>query len=126
MILNITLDGMVPIPAGFHLTSVQNRLIDEIDCGHGKSAWSERVAQIWVDEQPGDELTIDKFESLAGPIEDLVFELDVFPDLMDNMVLSRWYVGDFDRATGELNLVAARSECKALNRGEGCGPSACC
>lgn len=115
---------------GFHLTEIKLVQVNSVDCGGKMNAWREIVLQLWEPEntQAQEVLTVQKFLQIVGTVEKLMPLDGHLPVKIEfgNKVHETRQVNLNDVQIDESELMFFTEShlpaCKALERGESCGP----
>lgn len=115
---------------GYHLTEIKMVAVNSVDCGGTMNAWREIVLQLWIpdDMQAQEVLTAKKFLQITSTVEALMPLDGHLPVKIEfgNTEHETRQVAIASVTTNERELLFTTApelpQCKALDRGESCGP----
>lgn len=115
---------------GYHLTEIKMLTINSVDCGGKMNVWREIVLQLWMpdDMQAQGVMTAKKFLQITSTVEALI--------PLDGHLPVKIEFGNTEHITRHAAITAIKiserellfttvpelPQCKALDRGESCGP----
>lgn len=118
------------VSPSFHITEIKQANITAVDCGGKMNAWTEVIVQLW--EPNPTEIVRSMQVSKAIDIIDLVEKtLPLNPNSIVKIELGndlfearQMHPQDFEIINDEIivKLTADKTQCKAIGRGESCGP----
>lgn len=119
------------VSPSFHITEIKQANITAVDCGGKRNAWTEVILQLW--EPNSTEIRRSMQVSKAMTIIDMVEKtLQLNPNSIvkiefGNIVFDtrQMHPQNFEIINDELivKLIADKTQCKAIDRGESCGTS---
>lgn len=115
---------------GYHLTEIKLVQVNSVDCGGKMNAWREIVLQLWEPEskQAQEVLTVQKFLQIVGSVDKLMSLDGHLPVKIEfgnkehetrQVTLNDVHIDEHELLFYTENYLPA---CKALDRGESCGP----
>ncbi|WP_316780837.1 DUF6428 family protein [Pedobacter antarcticus] len=132
--LQFRYNGENQVKPSYHITEIKQAPIVSVDCGGVMNAWTEVIVQLWEPEviETGREkaMQVNKALSIINLVEkslplhpDAIVKIEFGNTAFDTRQL---YPQQFE-AEGDnfiVNLTPDFTQCKALSRGESCGPKA--
>ena len=114
----------------YHITEIKQAVITSVDCGGKKNEWVEVIVQLWEPDvtDAGARMTAEKALSIIAVVErELLIEKSAIvkiefgnPEFDTRQMLPSGFSGNGNNLV--IELVADATQCKALGRGDTCGP----
>lgn len=113
----------------FHITEIKQNAITSVDCGGKMNAWTEIILQLWEPSQKESprSMTAAKALQIIDVVEKslplnpkAIVKIEFGNDTFDTRQMHPQYFQFFDDEV-IVNLIADKTQCKAIDRGETCG-----
>ena len=118
------------VDASYHLTEIKQAQIVSVDCGGKMNSWTEVILQLWVPEGEGSETAMEVSKAMKI-INEVESSLPIHPNGLvkvefgdKNFETRQMIPGNLEVVDGNfiVKLHSDKTQCKAIDRGETCGP----
>lgn len=118
------------VSPSFHITEIKQANITAVDCGGKMNAWTEVILQLWEPNSTeiGRSMQVSKAMTIIDMVEKtlLLNPNSIVKIEFGNTVFDtrQMHPQDFEIINDEIivKLIADKTQCKAIGRGESCGP----